>query len=499
MYTIIIRYNDFGEVHMFTSELLLRFFNLLFVINIIFALAVVFLERKNPANTWTWLMVLLFLPSVGFILYLFLGQNLKRKKLFLLKKEEKENLASIIDKQKEFLNNEDLIKTNPFLSKYSDMMKLNLCSDNAFYTNNNHVTIFTDGKSKFDRLKETLNNAKLYIHMEYYIFQNDNLGRSILEILSRKAKEGVEVKLLYDGMGCLKVPKSFFDPLIEAGGKVACFFPPFLPYINLRVNFRNHRKICTIDGEYAFTGGFNVGDEYLGLSKRFGFWRDTHLFIQGDAIDALELHFLMDWRFAAEEDTIFDNKYFPHRTHIGKTGLQIVSSGPDSTWSSIKNGYLKMISKAERNIYIETPYFIPDDSILEALKIASLSGVDVRIIIPSKPDHPFVYWASTSYMGELLESGVKCYTYTKGFIHSKFLSIDESISSVGTANLDIRSFTLNFEINTFIYDKEITSKLESFFIDDLKSCDELTLEKYTNRSFSVKFKESVSRLLSPIL
>jgi len=487
------------EARMFTSELLLRFFNLLFVINILFAFAVVFLERKNPASTWTWLMVLLFLPSVGFILYLFLGQNLKRKKLFLLKKEEKENLTSIIDKQKDFLNNEALIKTNPFLSKYSDMMQLNLCSDNAFYTNNNHVTIFTDGKSKFDQLKENLKNAKIYIHMEYYIFQNDNLGRSILDILAKKAKEGVEVKLLFDGMGCLKVPKSFFDPLIEAGGKVACFFPPFLPYINLRVNFRNHRKICTIDGEYAFTGGFNIGDEYLGLSKRFGFWRDTHLFIQGDAIDALELHFLMDWRFAAEEDTIFDNKYFPHRTHLGKTGLQVVSSGPDSTWSSIKNGYLKMISKAEKNIYIETPYFIPDDSILEALKIASLSGVDVRIIIPSKPDHPFVYWASTSYMGELLESGVKCYTYTKGFIHSKFLSIDESISSVGTANLDIRSFTLNFEINTFIYDKEITSELERFFMNDLKFCDELTLEKYVNRSFSVKFKESVSRLLSPIL
>ena len=499
MYTIIIRYNDFLEAHMFTNELLLRFFNLLFVINILFALAVVFLERKNPANTWTWLMVLLFLPSIGFILYLFLGQNLKRKKLFLLKKEEKENIASIIDKQKQFLNNEDLIKTDPFLSKYSDMMKLNLCSDNAFYTNNNDVTIFTDGKSKFDQLKENLKNAKVYIHMEYYIFQNDNLGRTILEILSKKAKEGVEVKLLYDGMGCLRLPKSFFDPLIESGGKVACFFPPFVPYINLRVNFRNHRKICTIDGEYAFIGGFNVGDEYLGLSKKFGFWRDTHLFIQGDAIDALELHFLMDWRFAANEYSVFDNKYFPHRTYLGKTGLQIVSSGPDSTWSSIKNGYLKMINKAERNIYIETPYFIPDDSILEALKIASLSGVDVRIIIPSKPDHPFVYWASISYMGELLESGVKCYTYNKGFIHSKFLSIDQSISSVGTANLDIRSFTLNFEINAFIYDKEITSKLEDFFIDDLKFCDELTLEKYINRSPSVKFKESVSRLLSPIL
>ncbi|MBW9152388.1 cardiolipin synthase [Clostridium estertheticum] len=484
---------------MFTSELLLHFLNLLFIINILFAFAVVFLERKNPASTWTWLMVLLFLPSIGFILYLFLGQNLKKKKLFSLKKEEKENLASIINKQKEFLSNDALIKTNHFLSKYSDVMKLNLCSDNSFYTNNNNVTIFTDGKSKFDQLKKNLEDAKIFIHMEYYIFQNDNLGRTILEILCRKANEGVEVKLLYDGMGCLKVHKNFFAPLIASGGKVSCFFPPFLPYINLRVNFRNHRKICTIDGKYGYIGGFNIGDEYLGLSKKFGFWRDTHLFIQGDALDALQLHFLMDWRFASKENSVFDDKYFPHRPHLGKTGLQIVSSGPDSTWNSIKNGYLKMISKAEKNIYIETPYFIPDDSILEALRIASLSGVDVRIIIPSKPDHPFVYWASTSYMGDLLDSGVKCYTYTKGFLHSKFLSIDGSISSVGTANLDIRSFTLNFEINAFIYDKEITSDLDRFFIDDLKSCDELTLKKYTNRSSIVKFKESISRLLSPIL
>jgi cardiolipin synthase len=499
MYTILYDEMNYLEVYMFTSELLLRFFNLLFFINILFALAVVFIERKNPTSTWTWLMVLLFLPSVGFILYLFLGQNLKRKKMFSLKKEEKENLTSIIDKQKDFLNNEHLTSTNPFLSKYSDMMQLNLCSDNAFYTNNNHVDIFTDGKSKFDKLKETLQSAEMYIHMEYYIFQNDNLGAAILKILCEKAKAGVEVKLLYDGMGCLKVPKSFFAPLTNAGGKIAIFFPPFLPYINLRVNFRNHRKIVTIDGKYAFIGGFNIGDEYLGLSKKFGFWRDTHLFIQGDAIDALELHFLMDWRFAANEDSVFDDTYFPHRTHIGNTGLQMVSSGPDSTFNSIKNGYLKMISKAEKNIYIETPYFIPDDSILEALKIASLSGVDVRIMIPSKPDHPFVYWASTSYMGELLDSGVKCYTYTKGFLHSKFISIDESISTVGTANLDIRSFILNFEINAFIYDKDITKKLEAFFINDLTFCDELTKENYMNRSVIVKFKESVSRLLSPML
>jgi cardiolipin synthase len=309
----------------------------------------------------------------------------------------------------------------------------------------------------------------------------------------------VEVKLLYDGMGCMHLPRKFFRPLLDAGGKVASFFPPLLPYINLRINYRNHRKICLIDGEEGFVGGYNIGDEYLGISKEFGFWRDTHIRIKGSALDELELRFLLDWRYASHDNFIAAAQYFPTRSEQGKSGVQIVSSGPDSKWSAIKNGYIKMISSARSNIYLQTPYFVPDDSILEALKIAALSGIDVRLIIPGKPDHYLVHWASLSYVGELLEAGVRCYTYNRGFIHSKLIVIDGLVSTVGTANLDIRSFELNFEVNAFIYDEKLSQDIEASFIKDLDDCTEITIEGYLSRSLSVRIKEAFCRLLSPLL
>jgi len=474
-------------------------FNFLFVINILLAIVVVFFERRNPTSTLTWLVVLLFLPGLGFILYLFLGQDLKRKRLFKLKKEEEKRLYSIISEQKNFLENYREYIENKEIAEYLDVIHLNLYSDNAFYTENNKIDVLDSGNKKFELMKAALKNAEKFIHMEYYIIQNDVLGREIVEILTKKAKEGVEVKLLYDGMGCIRLPKKFFNSLIEAGGKVACFFPPFVPYINLRLNYRNHRKICIIDGQSGFIGGFNIGDEYLGLSKRFGFWRDTHLCIEGDAIDGLELRFLLDWRYASNENALFNEGYFPKRSYKGQRGVQIVSSGPDSKWTSIKNGYIKLMNKAQKRIYIETPYLIPDDGILDALKIASLSGVDVRIIVPAKPDHPIVHWASLSYIGELLEVGVKCYTYNKGFVHSKYVLVDGKVSSIGTANLDVRSFKLNFEVNAFIYCSDTCAKLEEAFLEDLNHCNEITLDEYNNRKLMVKIKEGISRLLSPIL
>jgi len=480
-------------------EFIFGLFNFLFVINILLAIVVVFFERRNPTSTLTWLIVLLFLPGVGFILYLFLGQDLKRKKLFTLKKEEEKRFYSVIREQKNFLENyQDLIEDKE-IADYLDVIHLNLYSDNAFFTENNKIEVIDSGYKKFDLMKECIRNAKQFIHMEYYIIQNDGLGKEILGLLTQKARDGIEVKLLYDGMGCIRLPKNFFRPLIEAGGKVACFFPPFVPYINLRVNYRNHRKLCIVDGQQGFIGGFNIGDEYLGISKRFGYWRDTHLYIEGDAVDGLEFRFLLDWRHAANENSLFNEGYFPQKPTLGQRGVQIVSSGPDSKWSSIKNGYIKLINKAKKNIYIETPYFIPDEGILDALKIASLSGVDVKIIVPAKPDHPFVFWAALSYIGELLEVGAKCYTYNKGFIHSKYVVVDGKVSSIGTANLDVRSFKLNFEVNAFVYCNETCRNLEEIFLEDLKYCNELSLEEYNKRKLIVKIKEGISRLLSPIL
>ena len=477
----------------------LWFFANLIWINILLGLLLVFFERRSPTTTWLWLMVLTFLPGIGFILYLFLGQDLSKKKMFKSKEEEDNCFHILVDEQTEELEKDEFYFKDPNFLNYEDLIKMHLISSESFFTQDNKVEIFFEGETKFKVLLESIAEAREYIHMQYYIFKYDGIGKEIVEALCKKAQEGVEVKLLYDGMGGRKVGKSCVKKLKEAGVEVGVFFPPFVPLLSLRINYRNHRKICIIDGKEAYVGGLNVGDEYLGLSKKFGYWRDTHLKIKGSAISSLQWRFFLDWRFATGKAIGICHSYLAEEDTLGSTGVQIVSSGPDSKWPSIKDGYLKMISNAKEKVFIETPYFIPDDSIFEALRLAGLSGLDVRVMIPCKPDHPFVYWASMSYIGELLQAGVKFYTYEKGFLHSKVILMDSFVSSVGTANLDIRSFKLNFEVNAFIYDEGINLKLTDKFLEDLIYCKEITLEDYNKRSNIVKIKESFSRLLSPIL
>ncbi len=468
-------------------------------LNILFAILLVFFERRNPTSTWLWLMVLTFLPGIGFILYLFIGQDLSKKKLFKTKEEEDYCFRDIVLVQEKQMDKDEYRYRDPNYIKYEDLIKMHLISSESFFTQDNNVEIYFDGEDKFRALLDGIHNAKHYIHLQYYIFKSDGLGKKVIESLCKKAREGVEVKLLVDGMGGRKFSKKYINQLKESGAEFGVFFPPFVPLVSLRINYRNHRKICIIDGREAFVGGFNVGDEYIGLSKKFGYWRDTHIKIKGSAISSLQWRFFLDWRFATGKEITQCQTYLAEEDSLGDTGIQIVSSGPDSKWPSIKDGYLKMISNAREKVYIETPYFIPDDSIFEALKLAGLSGLDVRVMIPCKPDHPFVYWASMSYIGELLQAGVKFYTYEKGFLHSKVVLMDDFVSSIGTANLDIRSFKLNFEVNAFLYDESINLKLTDKFIDDLQYCKEITLEEYNNRSGIVKIKESFSRLLSPIL
>ena len=469
-------------------------------INILLAIVLVFFERRNPTTTWLWLMVLTFLPGIGFILYLFLGQDLSKKRMFNTKKAEDYCFKELVKSQKKEIKNEIYEYKDPNYLNYEDLIKMHLISSDAFFSQDNNVEIYFEGNEKFKAMIESINMAKVYIHMEYYIFKSDKLGKAVIDALCKKAEEGVEVKVLYDGMGGRKLSRKALNRLKESGAEVAVFFPPFVPLISLRINYRNHRKICIIDGKESYIGGLNIGDEYVGLSKKFGYWRDTHLKIVGSAISSLQWRFLLDWRFATKQKEIgMCQTYLIDEEAKGNTGIQIVSSGPDSQWPSIKDGYLKMISNAKEKVFIETPYFIPDDSILEALRLAGLSGLDVRVMIPCKPDHIFVYWASMSYIGELLQAGVKFYTYEKGFLHSKVILMDDFVSSVGTANLDIRSFELNFEVNAFIYDEVVNLKLTDKFLEDLQYCQEITLEDYNERSGIVKIKESFSRLLSPIL
>ncbi|WP_342540907.1 cardiolipin synthase [Heyndrickxia sp. FSL K6-6286] len=476
--------------------ILLAFF---FILNFILSGIVIFLERRNIGATWAWLLVLLFIPVAGFIIYLIFGQNLSRRRIFYWKDQEKIGIKEISQRQIDMLRNNNFPFHDERTVQYKELVYMLLVNDDAVMSHDNDVEIFIDGDDKFQSLFEDIRKAKDHIHLLYYIVRDDLLGQKLVELLTIKAKEGVTVRFVYDDMGSRRLPRKFFKSLVDAGGQVASFFPAKIPMLNLRVNFRNHRKLAIIDGNIGYIGGFNIGDEYLGLNKRFGYWRDTHLKITGKAVYAMQTRFILDWNQASSKEIRYEGRYFPDISSIGYTDVQIVSSGPDSEWEQIKNGYIKMINSAKKYIFMQTPYFIPDDSLLNAIKIAILSGVDVRLMIPNKPDHMFVYWATYSYVGELLKTGAKVYIYDNGFIHAKMLVVDGKIATVGTANIDNRSFRLNFEVNAFLYSHHISKKLEKIYMDDMGKSKELTLEEYLLRPKWIRFKESISRLLSPIL
>ena len=472
--------------------------NLLLVLNIFFIMIVIFFERKRVINTLGWVLILSLTSYIGFFFYLFFGLGFRKRKRL------KNNNDNFIFQKFLIRRNELIEKTNQIELKkdYFDLVYYLEYNLKSLYYPSNEITLYTDGVDFFNVLKQNIANAKVFIHIEYYIFRNDTLGTEIKNLLIKKAKEGVEIKFIYDGMGSLSVKDRFFNDLREAGAEVECFFPPTLLPFNIRWNFRNHRKIVVIDGQEAYVGGFNVGDEYLGKNKKFGYWRDTQLKIEGDIIDSIEAEFLMDWLFVKKQKISKDfetDKYFPKREPKGSIDMQICSSGPNYDHPYIKDSIVKLISKAKKSIYIQTPYFIPDDTIQDLLKIAVLSGVRVNIMIPNKPDHIFVYWATLYNAGELLELGAKVYTYENGFLHSKVLIVDDEVSTIGTANMDMRSFYVNFEIKTIIYNEAFALKLKEEFYRDIKLSKELTLEKYRNRGRKVKIKESISRLVSPIL
>ncbi|MFC5404296.1 cardiolipin synthase [Cohnella soli] len=477
------------------------FLGLILFLNILLATFVVFRERRDIGSTWAWLFVLYFIPLLGFVLYLLFAQNYRRLHLFEWKdidrigseEEAEEQLAWV-------LSDGRAVVVNPAAKGNLDLVTLNLNASHAVLSENNEVELLLDGKRKFECLFRDIADAKDHIHVQYYIVQRDELGRKLIKALADKARDGVSVRLLYDELGSRRVTPSFLKELRDAGGVAEAFFPSQFRLINFRLNYRNHRKLVVIDGKIGYVGGFNVGNEYLGLDPKFGYWRDTHLRIQGGAVQAMQTRFILDWNQASrQEDIRYRSELFPEPETVGTAGVQIVSSGPESKLEHIKNGYVKMISVARKSILIQTPYFVPDAGFTDALQIAALSGVEVVVMIPDKPDHPFIYWATMSNIGEMLKSGVSVYLYRNGFIHAKTIVVDEEIASVGTANMDVRSFKLNFEVNAFLYDAGISKKLADAFRQDIRVSEELTLESYARRSRWIRVKESVSRLISPIL
>lgn len=467
---------------------------LIHIINLLTIVYMVFKEKRSANSIIAWTLILYIAPFIGFIVFLLVGRKMNKSNMFGIKNAE----IRVLEKYDRQVKERSQVPVENM-----DMIMALETIDYSPYRNDNEVCMYSDGKEFFDALLKSLNKAKKSINIEFYIFKNDDIGTKILDILEEKAKNGVEVRLLYDSVGSRLLNRNVLKKLRAVGGKTGEFFPSWLKLINLNMNFRNHRKIVVIDNKVAFVGGFNVGDEYLGKDKKFGYWRDTHIKFKGSAVKDLNLRFLADWRYATKEEVDLSHVLEISDENIGEpnTGMQIVSSGPNlSDRYEIKLAYLKMIQRAKKYLYIQSPYLIIDKSISDSLKLASASGVDVRIMTPGKGDHPFVYWANLVYAGDLLEYGVKIYHYDRSaFLHAKTVVIDDEICSIGTANMDTRSFELNFEVNAFIYSETISKQQKSEFEKDILKSEELTLEKYQNRSRGVKIKESLSRLFSDVL
>lgn len=472
---------------------------LIHVVNLLTMAFMIFKEKRSTNSIIAWILILYLAPYVGFIVFILIGRKMNNANMFGFKNAELNTFKSYVNKneEKNKYNKESLYEKN------KDMILALEAMDYSPYRNDNNVSMYSDGKLFFNELLESLKKAKKSINIEFYIFKNDDIGTKILNVLEEKAKEGVEVRLLYDSVGSRSLNRNVLNKLINEGGKVGEFFPSWLKFININMNFRNHRKIVVIDNNVGFVGGFNVGDEYLGKDSKFGYWRDTHIKFTGSAVNDLNLRFLADWRYATKEEVSLEEIFEANEenSNSNNVGMQIVSSGPNlSDKYEIKMAYLKMIQKAKKYLYIQSPYLIIDNSISDSLKLAAASGVDVKIMIPGKGDHPFVYWANLVYAGDLIKEGIRVFHYDKNaFLHAKTVVIDDEICSIGTANMDTRSFELNFEVSSFIYSEKIAKEQKYEFENDMKRCEELTLEKYQNRSRIVKIKESLSRLFSDVL
>jgi cardiolipin synthase len=470
---------------------------ILYINAAIIIITIVFIKPRPVKSIYLWIAAFLLLPVIFVVVfYIFFGRDYHRQKLFKNKWVKDANVVKLLREQREnlVLTSESYVKS---LHENVELARMLIKTNNSFVTMDNEVRYINEGDEFFKALFEEISKAKRFIHVEMYIIRNDELGKKLAHELAIKAKEGVEVKLLYDAVGCNGLPRKFFKELREAGGKTAEYFPSMIRGINTRINNRNHRKMYIVDGETGICSGFNVGIEYIGRG-RFGPWRDDAVIMRGGAAITLEARFIQDWNFASKDD-IMITPYLPEAEGPGKSPVQIVSGGPDTEHSPIKLHYVKMISEAKKKIYIQTPYFVPEEAILAALEMAAHSGVEVRLMIPSKPDHPFVFWASTFNAAYLLKSGVLVYKFRPGFIHAKICVIDDQVASVGSANFDMRSFELNFETNAVIYDAKVAKTIGEKFLEDVaKNSDQMTLEEYSARGTLVKLKEAISRLYSPI-
>lgn len=461
------------------------------------AAGTILLKNINPTKTLSYLIALLAFPFVGLLVYYFFGQDYRKFKIF--KKKNVLNQKNIRDwAQQLVLNKKEAYDIGShLLNGNTKIIKLIDSEKRSPLTLNNKVKILINGEEKFNSLFADLKEAKSSIHLEYYIIRDDEIGTKIINLLCEKAAEGVSVKINYDSVASSFSNQSI-SSLKNSGVEMFPFMPVYFPKFASKANYRNHRKMVIIDGKIGYVGGINIGDEYINKEGR-RYWRDTHIRIEGQAVGMLQFHFSLDWDFVSENDIKIDKSWFPETEVSNKIPIQIAASGPDTEWANIMEAMFTAINSASRYVYITTPYFIPNDEISLALSTASKSGVDVRLIIPKSCDSWAAKYATYSYLEKLLRAGVKIYLYEKGNIHAKTMIVDDVFTTIGTSNMDYRSFHINFEVNALIYDEDITKQMLEIYIDDLQYSEQVDAERWLNRGLIQRLKESFCRLWAPLL
>lgn len=459
---------------------------------VIIAIIHVLMDNRQPAKTMAWALVIYFVPVVGIVLYIFFGINTRKEKLVSQRSLTQLAKRSML----EFVEQHDL----KMPERHKPTIDLFVNQNLSMPFKDNEVDIYTDGYTFIPALLAAIGKAEHHIHIDIYIFADDALGQLVADALIDKARQGVEVRLIYDDVGSWHVKHSFFERMREEGIEVHPFLPVRFPWFTSKVNYRNHRKIIVVDGTTGFIGGMNIALRYVkGTEGRP--WRDTMVKVSGGAVYALQRAFLVDWYFV-DRTLISDRKYYPPSATTTRNDClaQIVTSSPIAPYPDIMQGYLRVIMGAKEYIYIETPYFLPTDPILFALKTAAFGGIDVRLIVPMKGDACFVEWACRSYLRDIAQAGVKVFLYTEGFIHSKILICDDSLSTCGSTNVDSRSFENNFEANAFFYDEALAARFKDIFLNDQSASLPLSeVEGRLNPKFMPRLWESITRLLSPLL
>lgn len=464
---------------------------------VVFAIGTIILKNSNPARTLSYILILVGVPVFGLIVYYLFGQEYRKQKIFnrknILNQKTIKKYTQAFELNESVLEEmeEDLLN-----GKVKLIRLLNSCKD-APLTRCNELDVLRNGENTIPRILEDLKKATEFIHLEYYIVEDDETGMELIDAICDKAATGVSVRLIYDYVGS-RFKNTTLTRMKECGVEFYPFMPVHFPKFTSKLNYRNHRKIVVIDGKVGYLGGVNISNMYYnGRNEKY--WRDTHVRIEGQAVGSLQMHFFMTWDFVTGSNFMVENGHFPKCETKTRTAVQIAASGPDTDWANIMEAIFMAINLAEEYVYITTPYFIPNDEIVTSLIAAAKSGIDVRVIVPYKSDSYVAQYATASYFNHMLEGGVKVFRYKKGFVHAKTMVVDGVFSTVGTSNMDYRSFNINFEVNALVYDRKIAGTLLKHFQEDLLDCEELNKEVWEHRKFTEKLQESCMRLWAPLL